>query len=71
MEYRSTCCISGRGECFFFVCIGHMDVERALLHNGVHPASICALLRESCHLKGRINLPEAPMCVSISICSWC
>ena len=38
-----------------------MDVERALLQKGVHPASICALLRESCDLKGRINLPGAPM----------
>ena len=44
-----------------FDCIKHMDVERALLQKGVHPASICALLRESCDLKGRINLPGAPM----------
>ena len=40
-----------------FVCIKHMDVERALLEKGVHPASICALLRESCDLKGKFNLP--------------
>ena len=38
-----------------------MDVERALLHKGVHLASICALLRESCDLKGKFNLPGAPM----------
>ena len=44
-----------------FDCIRHMDVERSLLQEGVHLASICALLRESCDLKGRINLPEAPM----------
>ena len=44
-----------------FDCIKHMDVERALLQKGVHPASICALLRESCDLKGRFNLPGAPM----------
>ena len=44
-----------------FDCIKHMDVECALLQKGVHPASICALLRESCDLKGRINLPGAPM----------
>ena len=44
-----------------FDCIKHMDVERVLLQKGVHPASICALLRESCDLKGRINLPGAPM----------
>ena len=42
-------------------CIRHMDIERALLQKGVHPSSICALLRESCNLKGRINLPGAPM----------
>ena len=40
-----------------FDCIRHMDVERALLQKGVHLASICALLRISCDLKGRINLP--------------
>ena len=44
-----------------FDCIKHMDIERALLQKGVHPGSICALLRESCDLKGRINLPGAPM----------
>ena len=44
-----------------FDCIKHMDVERALLRKGLHPGSICALLRESCDLKGRINLPGAPM----------
>ena len=47
-------------ECAFD-CIKHVDVERALLQKGVHPGSICALLRESCDLKGRINLPGAPM----------
>ena len=44
-----------------FDCIKHMDVECALLQKGVHPASFCALLRESCDLKGRIYLPGAPM----------
>ena len=44
-----------------FDCIKHADVERALLQKGVHPGSICALLRESCIFKGRINLPGAPM----------
>ena len=38
-----------------------MDIERALLQKGVHPSSICALLRESSDLKGRINLLGAPM----------
>ena len=54
-----------------FDCIKHMDVERALLQKGVHLASIFALLRESCDLKGRINLPGAPDVISISICSRC
>ena len=44
-----------------FDCIRHMDIERALLQKGVRPSSICALLRESSDLKGRINLPGAPM----------
>ena len=44
-----------------FDCIKHDDVERALLQKGVHPESVCSLLRESCDLKGRINLPGAPM----------
>ena len=44
-----------------FDCIEHVDIERALLQKGVHPSSICALLRKSCDLKGRINLPGAPM----------
>ena len=44
-----------------FDSIRHMDIERALLQKGVRPSSICALLRESCDLKGRINLPGAPM----------
>ena len=42
-------------------CIKHDDVERALLQKGVHPESVCSLLRESSDLKGRINLPGAPM----------
>ena len=37
------------------------DVEKALLQKGVHPESVCSLLRESSDLKGRINLPGAPM----------
>ena len=44
-----------------FDCIKHDDVERALLQKGVHPESVCSLLRESRDLKGRINLPGAPM----------
>ena len=44
-----------------FDCIKHDDVERALLQKGVHPESVCSLLRESCDLKGRTNLPGAPM----------
>ena len=37
------------------------DVEKALLQKGVHPESVCSLLRESSDLKGRINLLGAPM----------
>ena len=44
-----------------FDCIKHDDVERALLEKGVHPESVCSLLRESCDLKGRIILFGAPM----------
>ena len=44
-----------------FDCIKHDDVERALLQKGVHPETVCSLLRESCDLKGRIYLPGAPM----------
>ena len=38
-----------------------MNFEKALLQKGVHPESVCSLLRESSDLKGRINLPGAPM----------
>ena len=41
--------------------IKHDDVVKALLQKGVHPESVCSLLRESSDLKGRINLPGAPM----------
>ena len=41
--------------------IKHDDVEKALLQKGVHPESVCSLLRESSDLKGRINLPGAPV----------
>ena len=41
--------------------IKHDDVEKAVLQKGVHPESVCSLLRESSDLKGRINLPGAPM----------
>ena len=41
--------------------IKHDDVAKALLQKGVHPESVCSLLRESSDLKGRINLPGAPM----------
>ena len=44
-----------------FDCVKHDDVEKALLQKGVHPQSVCSLLRESCDLKGRNNLPGAPM----------
>ena len=37
------------------------NVEKALLQKSVHPESVCSLLRESLELKGRINLPGAPM----------
>ena len=43
--------------------IKHDDVAKALLRKGVHPESVCSLLRESSDLKGRINLPGAPMSV--------
>ena len=33
----------------------------SLLQKGVHPESVCSLLRESSDLKSRINLPGAPM----------
>ena len=42
-------------------CIKHEDVERALLQQGVRPESVSSFLRESCDLKGRINLLGAPM----------
>ena len=41
--------------------IKHDDVAKALLQKGVHPESVCSLLRESSDLKGRINLLGAPM----------
>ena len=41
--------------------IKHADIECALLRKGVHLESFCALLRESCAFKGRINLQGAPM----------
>ena len=41
--------------------IKHDDVEKALLQKGVHPESVCSLLRESSDLKVRINLLGAPM----------
>ena len=44
-----------------FDCIKHDDVEKTLLQKGVHPESVCSLLRESLDLKGRINVPGAPM----------
>ena len=42
-----------------FDCIRRVDVEKALLQKGVHPEAVCSLLRESCDLKGRINLSGA------------
>ena len=39
----------------------HDDVAKAFLQKGVHPESVCSLLRESSDLKGRINFPGAPM----------
>ena len=41
--------------------IKHDDVAKALLQKGIHPESVCSLVRESNDLKGRINLPGAPM----------
>ena len=48
-----------------FDCIKHDDVERGLLQKGVHPESVCSLLRESCDLKGRINLPGASISLAL------
>ena len=39
----------------------HDDVAKALLQKGVHPESVCSLLRESSDLKGRINLLGSSM----------
>ena len=39
-----------------FDCVRHDDIEKALLQKRVHPEAVCSLLRESCDLKGRINL---------------
>ena len=61
MGYRSICCKSGRGECFWLHQTHGCGVCFFLLQKGVHLASIFALLRESCDPKGRINLPGAPM----------
>ena len=44
-----------------FDCIRHEDVEKALLQKGVHPGAVCSLLGESCDLKGRKSLPDAPI----------
>ena len=41
--------------------IKHDDVEKALLQKGVHPESVCSLLRESSDLKGGVDLLGAPM----------
>ena len=41
--------------------VKHDDVEKALFQKGVHFESVSSLLRESSDLKGRINLPGAPM----------
>ena len=41
--------------------IKHDYVEKALPQKGVHPESVCSLLRESSDLKGRFNLLGAPM----------
>ena len=51
--------------------IKHDDVEKALLQKGVHPESVCSLLRESSDLHGRINLLGAPMSPAFRVCSWC
>ena len=39
-----------------FDCIRHDDAEKAVLQKGVHPEAVCSILRESCDLKGRIDL---------------
>ena len=41
-----------------FDCIRHDDVEK---QKGVHPETVCSLLRESCELTDRINLSDAPI----------
>ena len=38
-----------------------MMLKKALLQKGVRPESVCSLLHESSDLKGRKNLPGAPM----------
>ena len=68
-EWSIGACVASADVESAFDCIKDMDVERALLQKGVHPASIFALLRESCDLKGRINLRGAPMSSSLSVCS--
>ena len=42
--------------------IKHDDVEKALLQKGVHPESVCSLLRESSDLKGRISFALVLRC---------
>ena len=42
--------------------IRHEDVEKPFLQKGVQPEAVSSLLRESCDLKGRTNLPGAPIC---------
>ena len=49
--------------------IKHDDVAKALLQKGVHPESVCSLLRESSDLKGRINLPFCTLVVLVRV-AW-
>ena len=41
--------------------IWHQDITDALLRKGVHPEVVCALMRESFDLQGKISLPAAPL----------
>ena len=41
--------------------IRHDDIAQALLQKGMHPGTVCSLLRESFDLQGRICLPGAPI----------
>ena len=54
-----------------FDCIKHDDVEKALLQKGVHPESVCSLLRQSRDLEGRFNVVWRSDVSCFPVCSWC